>query len=91
MSQIASATAFVNALKEAGITVQNEAVLVSELDASTDQNLTLEKLCLRGNDKNVSFIADLNGDAKLLSKAFVTHGFDGFTYRTFINSLKTEA
>ena len=92
MTQMTNATSFANALKEAGVTISNEEALVAELDKAKDQNLILEKICVQGRGiYNITFTASLDGDGKKLSKAFADHGFDGFTFRTFLNNLKTEA
>jgi hypothetical protein len=92
MTQMTNATSFANALKEAGVTISNEDALVAELEKAEDRNVIFEKICVQGRSvANVTFTASLNGDGKKLSKAFADFGFDGFTFRTFLNNLKTEA
>lgn len=92
MTQMTNATSFATALKEAGVTISNEDALVAELEKAEDRNVIFEKICVQGRSvANITFTASLNGDGKKLSKAFADFGFDGFTFRTFLNNLKTEA
>lgn len=89
MTQMNNATSFAKALKEAGITISNEAALIEQLAASKDQNVTLEKIAVQGRAYHgITFTADPSSPAKELTKAFIDHGFDGFTYQTFIGHLK---
>lgn len=92
MSTSATATSFATALKDLGIAIENEALFISELDAAKDKDVKLESLSLKGHLKNISFTVDKNTDAeaftKGLTKAFLDHGFDGYTYRTFFSKLK---
>lgn len=88
MSQHEKTASFVAALKDAGITISNESGLVQALNDAKDVDRALEKLCFRGNSRNVSFHADLKADSKKLSAAFINHGFDGFTFRSFLDGLR---
>lgn len=86
---MSNATSFVNALKEAGVAIENESALIRTMESYDDQNAAFEKACTKLSFGNiVKFTASESLNSKPVSKAFADHDLDGFSFRTFLMCLK---
>jgi UDP-glucose 6-dehydrogenase len=79
---------FVSALKESGVSINDEQSLIKRLVASKDAEVELIKIASNSTASKITFTATLNTPADKLSKAFLNHGFDGFAFHQFIPCLK---
>lgn len=92
MSTAKQITSFVEALKNSGITISDEARLKDRLVSAVEKGDDLENEfnTVFSNTKasGVSFYADATKSSEGLTKAFKDINFDGFTWRNFLQSLK---
>ena len=83
-------TSFVEALKASGISISDEEKLVSRLSKANDPEMELIKLAQNSRVSGVEFRVNPSIPSDGLTKAFMEHGFDGFTFKDFIVLLKTD-
>lgn len=92
MSTAKEITSFVEALKNSGVTISDEARLKDRLISAAEngKNVEHEFNTVFSNTKasGVSFYADATRNNAGLTKAFKDIDFDGFTWRNFLQSLK---
>jgi hypothetical protein len=79
---------FVSALKESGVSINDEALLVKRLKDAKDVEVELIKIASNSTASKITFTANQNTPADKLSKAFLNHGFDGFSFHQFVPCLK---
>jgi hypothetical protein len=79
---------FVSALKESGVSINDEQALIKRLVASKDAEVELIKIASNSTASKITFTATPSTPADKVSKAFLNHGFDGFAFHQFIPCLK---
>lgn len=90
MSKEEKMISFVESLKRSGIRISNEQTLIERLSQSADPEIELIKVAQNSRFSGVSFKASPDVPSDGLTKAFMDHGFDGFTFKDFIIHLKLE-
>jgi hypothetical protein len=79
---------FVAALKESGVSINDEETLIKRLVASKDAEIELIKIASNSTASKITFTANQNTVSGGISKAFLNHGFDGFAFHQFVPCLK---
>jgi hypothetical protein len=79
---------FVAALKESGVSINDEETLIKRLVASKDAEIELIKIASNSTASKITFTATPNTPSSKVSKAFLNHGFDGFAFHQFIPCMK---
>lgn len=79
---------FVSALKESGVSINDEETLIKRLVASKDAEVELIKIASNSTASKITFTASQNTPSSKVSKAFLNHGFDGFAFHQFVPCLK---
>jgi len=88
-NQIAS---FVEALKNSGIEISDEARLIDRLNKAGSPEAVesvFNKVISNSKASGVSFYGDATKSGKGITQAFKDINFDGFTWRSFVECLKT--
>lgn len=83
-------TSFIESLKRSGVSISNEQYLIEKLSESEDPEIELIKIAQNGRFTGVSFHVGADTPSSGITKAFMDHGFDGFTFKDFIVHLKLE-
>lgn len=79
---------FVVALKESGVAINDETLLIKRLKEAKDVEIELIKIASNSTASKITFTASASAPADKLAKAFLNHGFDGFAYHQFLPCLK---
>lgn len=79
---------FVAALRESGVSINDEALLIKRLKEAKDVEIELIKIASNSTASKITFTASLSTPADKVSKAFLNHGFDGFSFHQFLPCLK---
>lgn len=79
---------FVVALKESGVSINDESLLIKRLKEAKDVEIELIKIASNSTASKVTFTASHSTPADKIAKAFLNHGFDGFAYHQFLPCLK---
>jgi len=80
---------FIEDMKKAGITILNEESFTKQMVEAPDKDRALSNI-LSSRHHNISFHMRPDVDSTPLVKAFKDFGFDGFLFRDFLHSLKTD-
>lgn len=79
---------FVVALKESGVSINDEASLIKRLKEAKDIEIELIKIASNSTASKITFTTSASTPADKIAKAFLNHGFDGFAYHQFLPCLK---
>lgn len=79
---------FVVALKESGVSINDETSLIKRLKEAKDIEIELIKIASNSTASKITFTASASAPADKIAKAFLNHGFDGFAYHQFLPCLK---
>lgn len=90
MSKKEEMISFVESLKRSGISISNEQHLIERLSQAKDPESELVKIAQNSRFSGVTFHVNPDVPSEGLTKAFMDHGFDGFTFKDFIVHLKLE-
>ncbi|MBI6885862.1 hypothetical protein [Pseudomonas putida] len=88
MSTAQNIESFVEALKESGVSINDEALLIKRLKEAKDVEMELIKIASNSTASKITFSANSNTLADKVSKAFLHNGFDGFAFHQFVGCLK---
>jgi hypothetical protein len=80
---------FIEDIKKAGITILNEESFTRKMVEDEDKERALSRI-LSSRYHNISFHTRPDIDSTPLVKAFKDFGFDGFVFRDFLRTLKTD-
>lgn len=79
---------FVADLKESGVAINDEALLIKRLKEAKDVEIELIKIASNSTASKITFTASANTPADKVSKAFLNNGFDGFAFHQFVPCMK---
>lgn len=83
---------FVKALKESGVSISDENLLVERLNKAASANAPVDfeliKIARNSKASGITFTVDPKRPSDKFVKAFLDHDLDGFTYNQFIPYLK---
>ncbi|MDT8925407.1 hypothetical protein [Pseudomonas taiwanensis] len=80
---------FVEDIKSAGITIDNEQQFVTLMSNADDQGLMLSRV-LRDRRNDIDFRRTRHFSDEGLALAFKNQGFDGFAWKEFVDHMKSE-
>lgn len=88
MTQEEKVASFVKGLKDSGIQIFNEHILVERLEKTNDVEVELIKVAQNNKASGVTFYAESDAPASQLTKVFIDHDLDGFTFKNFVECLR---
>jgi hypothetical protein len=80
---------FVEDIKSAGITIDNEQHFIQLMSNADDQGLMLSRV-LRDRRNDIDFRRTPQFSADGLARAFKNQDFDGFAWKEFVDHMKSE-
>lgn len=78
---------FVEAIKNAGVSISNEQRFIALMENAEDQGLVLSRV-LRDRRNDIDFRGTRHFSSERLTEAFKTHNLDGFAWKEFSDHMK---